>query len=134
MAPLVDCAASCSSCGRKVTPMFRLSDTVFKCPECHSAKKKHYESAFQYVPDITGSSPLITAGPIDHPAHYNAGKIEVIDFIEDQGLGFHLGNVIKYLSRAGKKNKETEIEDLHKAQWYLKRRITQLEKERGIPK
>lgn len=37
---------------------------------------------------------------VDHPAHYNTGSIEVIDFIEDQRLGFHLGNVVKYICRA----------------------------------
>lgn len=37
------------------------------------------------------------------PAHYTDGKIEVIDFIEDKKLGFHLGNTVKYISRAGKK-------------------------------
>lgn len=60
---------------------------------------------------------------INHPAHYTGGRIEVIDFIEDQGLGFHLGNVIKYVCRAGKKDPEKEIEDLKKAEWYLVRYI-----------
>lgn len=52
---------------------------------------------------------------INHPAHYNRGKIEVIDFIEDQELGFHLGNTVKYICRTGVKNKETGKEDLQKA-------------------
>ena len=60
---------------------------------------------------------------INHPAHYTDGKIEVIDFIEDKKLPYHLGNVIKYISRAGKKNPDTELEDLKKAQWYLNRYI-----------
>jgi hypothetical protein len=59
--------------------------------------------------------------PVNHPAHYTSGKIEVIDFIEDQGFGFHLGQVVKYVSRAGKK--DNEIQDLQKAQWYLTRYI-----------
>lgn len=63
---------------------------------------------------------------VDHPKHYTDGKIEVIDFIEDKNLGFHLGNTIKYISRAGKKDPTKEIEDLEKAQWYLTRRINQL--------
>jgi hypothetical protein len=58
---------------------------------------------------------------IDHPNYYNKGKIEVIDFIEDQELGFNLGNAVKYISRAGKKNVETYIQDLKKAIWYLER-------------
>lgn len=59
---------------------------------------------------------------VNHPAHYTTDKIEVIDFIEDQKLPYHLGNVIKYISRAGKKT-EDEITDLEKAQWYLNRYI-----------
>jgi hypothetical protein len=54
-----------------------------------------------------------------NPKHYNTGKIEVIDFIEDQNLGFHLGNVIKYICRA--KHKGKEMQDLEKALWYLQR-------------
>lgn len=58
---------------------------------------------------------------VNHPPHYNQGKIEVIEFIEDQGLGMHLGNAIKYISRAGKKNPEKTTEDLKKAIWYINR-------------
>ncbi len=58
---------------------------------------------------------------VDHPRHYNEGKIEVIDVIEDWDLGFHDGNVIKYVLRA--KFKGDEIQDLEKAVWYLKRYI-----------
>lgn len=64
---------------------------------------------------------------VDHPAHYNVGKIEVIDAIEDWQLGFHEGNVVKYVARA--KHKGKELEDLKKAAWYLNRRIAELEAE-----
>jgi hypothetical protein len=69
---------------------------------------------------------------VNHPAHYNAGKIEVIEFIEDQGFGhgFCRGNAIKYLARAGKKAGSDELEDLKKARWYLNRTIEVLEAER----
>lgn len=60
---------------------------------------------------------------VTHPAHYNAGKFEVIEIIEDQGLGFHLGNAIKYICRAGKKDPAKYVEDLEKAHWYLQRAI-----------
>lgn len=63
---------------------------------------------------------------VDHPSHYNRGKIEVIDFIEDQGLSFHLGNVIKYVARAGSKG--DKLEDLKKARWYLDRYINEVMK------
>lgn len=60
---------------------------------------------------------------VNHPAHYNRGKIECIEFIEDQQLGFHRGNALKYIVRAGAKDSAKEIEDLEKARWYLKREI-----------
>lgn len=61
--------------------------------------------------------------PVHRPAHYTQGKIEVIDFIEDQKLEYHLGNVVKYICRAGKKDPSKVVEDLEKARWYLDRKI-----------
>ena len=61
---------------------------------------------------------------INHPSHYTRGKIEVIDFIEDQQLPYHLGNVIKYIARAGYKG--DKLEDLKKARWYLDRYIKEV--------
>ena len=58
---------------------------------------------------------------VNHPKHYNEGKFEVIDVIEDWHLDFHLGNVIKYIARANHKGKL--LEDLKKAEWYLSRKI-----------
>lgn len=65
---------------------------------------------------------------VNYPSHYTDGKIEVIDFIEDKGLNYHKGNAVKYIARAGKKDKSKEIEDLRKAVWYLNREIERLEK------
>lgn len=69
------------------------------------------------------------ADAVNHPAHYGgAGNpYEAIKVIEAWGLGFRLGNAVKYISRAGKKG--SAIEDLRKAQWYLDREIEKLEKE-----
>lgn len=66
-----------------------------------------------------------TPDRVNHPSHYNSGKIEVIEFIEDQDLNFSRGNAVKYVSRAGKKGGtlKKEIEDLKKAAWYIKREI-----------
>lgn len=65
--------------------------------------------------------------PVNHPSHYTDGKIEVIDYIEDKKLQYHLGNAVKYISRAGKKDPKKEVEDLKKAKWYLDRYIKKLE-------
>lgn len=59
---------------------------------------------------------------VNHPSHYNMGKIEVIEAIEDWQLGFHLGNAVKYIARAGKKEPD-KLLDLKKARWYLNRAI-----------
>ncbi len=70
---------------------------------------------------------------VAHPSHYNTGKIEVIEFIEDQKLGFHLGNVVKYVARAGKKDPLKYKEDLEKAAWYLKRALELTKSEPARP-
>lgn len=59
---------------------------------------------------------------VNHPEHYKAGGIETIDFIESKDLNYRLGNVVKYVSRAGKKDSDP-VQDLEKAAWYLKREI-----------
>lgn len=68
--------------------------------------------------------------PVNHPAHYTNGKIEVADFIADQRLNFDRGNAVKYLCRAGAKDPACEIQDLEKAIWYINHEIKTL-KERN---
>ena len=62
---------------------------------------------------------------VDHPDHYNQGKIEVIDAIEDWDLNFNEGNVVKYVARH--RHKINPLEDLKKAKWYLERIISKYE-------
>lgn len=66
---------------------------------------------------------------IDHPKHYGGANnpYEVIEIIEVLEMDFHLGNVFKYIVRAGKKGTDKELEDLKKARWYLDRKIQRLE-------
>lgn len=66
---------------------------------------------------------------VNHPEHYQSQNIEVIDIIDDFSLDFYKGNVVKYVLRSGKKDKE--IQDLKKAHWYLSRLISNIEKEQG---
>jgi hypothetical protein len=70
---------------------------------------------------------LFVSDPVNHPPHYGGedNPYEAIKVIEAWGLGFHIGNVVKYLSRAGKKG--AAVEDLKKARWYLDREIARLE-------
>lgn len=65
---------------------------------------------------------------VDHPDYYGRGGIEAIDAIEAWGLGFNLGNVVKYIARAGHKT-EDGLRDLKKAEWYLSREIERMERE-----
>ena len=67
---------------------------------------------------------------VKHPSHYCYGKYEPKDIIRDWGLNFNLGNVIKYVARAGHKN--DILEDLLKAKQYLEFEIEALEEERKM--
>ena len=62
---------------------------------------------------------------VDHPSHYNQGRIEVIDFIDDQDLNFSLGNAVKYICRSG--HKGSKLQDLKKAIWYLEHEVKSIE-------
>ena len=58
---------------------------------------------------------------INHPPHYKEGGIETIDFIEAKKFNYNIGNAVKYLSRY--KHKDSPIDDLKKARWYIDREI-----------
>ena len=60
---------------------------------------------------------------MESPAHYTRGSIEVWDFIRDQQLNYHLGNAVKYISRAGHKSTESKVADLKKAIHYLENEL-----------
>ena len=66
---------------------------------------------------------VVQNDPVNHPSHYTAGGIEVIDFLESWNFPFHLANAIKYICRAGRKDKSKTAEDLRKAIWYINRYI-----------
>jgi hypothetical protein len=68
---------------------------------------------------------------VNHPVHYGGADnpYEAIKVIEAWGLGFSLGNTVKYIARAGKKDPAAKIEDLRKALWYLSHEIANLENE-----
>ena len=65
--------------------------------------------------------------PVNHPSHYTDGKFEVIEYIEDKNFGYHLGNAVKYISRAGKKDPSKTKQDLAKAIWYINRYMNSLD-------
>lgn len=74
----------------------------------------------------------MTHDPINHPSHYTEGrKYETIEVIEDWGLSYRLGNAVKYISRAGRKDPAKTVEDLKKSLWYIEREIAALEGDRS---
>lgn len=70
---------------------------------------------------------------INHPPHYTHGTIETIEVIEDWNMGYHLANVIKYISRYRFKytDKAKQINDLEKAIWFLERKIKKMREDNG---
>ena len=66
---------------------------------------------------------------VNHPNHYGGedNTYEAIKVIEAWDLDFHIGNTVKYISRAGKKGTDKELQDLKTALWYLERKIKNLE-------
>lgn len=80
------------------------------------------------TPHDGGCHTLRNSDPVHHPSHYASSSVEVIDAIEAWELGFCLGNTVKYVARAGKKDPAKTVEDLEKARWYLNREIERLTK------
>lgn len=64
-----------------------------------------------------------TVDNVIKPSHYKSGKFDVIAFCQEHDLNFDVGNVIKYCTRAGKKEGNSELQDLNKAMEFLRRRI-----------
>ena len=64
---------------------------------------------------------------VHHPSHYQGRKYEAIAIIQDYDLNFCLGNVLKYLLRAGRKDPSKKLEDLRKAKQYLEFEIAEIE-------
>jgi hypothetical protein len=83
--------------------------------------------------DFYQDHPKVQKEAVNHPGHYGGkdNPYEAIKVIEAWDLGFNLGNVVKYISRAGKKDSSMELEDLEKAKWYLDREIRKI-KDAGI--
>lgn len=87
------------------------------------AKNRAAKTSKKAAPMNTITLPVNTVrfDPVNHPAHYKAGGIETIDFIEAKRLNYNLGNVVKYITRSDLKGNRKQ--DLEKAMWYLKREL-----------
>lgn len=101
--------------------------TTVDSKKTEDRQKEDSKKLTVYAPTVEDKDKLysnIEHDAVNHPSHYTRGKIEVIDFIEDQQFPYHLGNVIKYIARAGYKG--DKLEDLKKARWYLDRYINEV--------
>lgn len=110
---------SCQVCG-KPSPLVQATD----CPEADATQRAMMAGA------LLGQRGVAMGERVNHPLHYGGDTTyEVIKVLEAWGLDkdFCLGNTVKYIARAGKKDDAKVVEDLKKARWYLDRRIQKLE-------
>jgi len=98
-----------------------LDKPVIKTPADTGSLDKVPSIVETHFPITMEESPTTNPDPVNHPWHYKVGGIETIDFIEAKNLGYNLGNVVKYITRAD--HKGNKLQDLQKAQWYLNREI-----------
>jgi hypothetical protein len=113
---------------RKAMEIYRQADGTFKSvtktpppSEILNIVETHFPITMEESSLDTVNPECTTHDPVNHPEHYKTGGIETIDFIEAKNLGYNLGNVVKYITRAD--HKGNKLQDLQKAQWYLNREI-----------
>lgn len=113
---------SCSNCRWE-----HVAEEDYPCAQC---KLNYLTSSDEYdrMP-LLWESAEEASDAVNHPSHYNKGKIEVADFISDQKLNFDRGNAVKYVCRAGDKDPDAEVQDLEKAIWYIQHEIKVLKGE-----
>lgn len=94
-------------------------------------KRVDKESSNDTEKNSSEAKPLPEQSAVNHPSHYNMGKYEVIDVINDWNLNFQKGNAVKYIARAGHKDPSKEIEDLEKALFYINYEVSRLKSLKG---
>ena len=70
----------------------------------------------------------MTDNSVLSPSYYNKENMSVSDIVDEYELNFNKGNIIKYVLRSGKKQADTEIQDLQKAMRYCQMEIERLSK------
>jgi len=121
-----------------------MKETILYCPDHGVIDKPSWSDQFAQCPVCFCDLEVVRDGEVleknldidkyftkpdvvASPAHYaGTGKIQPIEYINDHGLNFNRGNVIKYVSRAGHKDPSKEVEDLEKARQYLDFEINRL--------
>lgn len=131
-APPFDHGLICSKCGEgpsnhgyirkpfKTEEEYEMEDRKYKTGSYAPNTTKPVDVRYSHQADLEKD-----ADPVNHPAHYTAYKgLEIIQLTEQ--MNFNRGNAVKYIARAGLKEKSTEIEDLEKAKWYIQREIERI--------
>lgn len=95
-------------------------EPIKPCENMENPTPIYYDNELKYF-TTPGCAKGEIHDSVNHPSHYTDGKYECIDFIEEYGTITHIGNAIKYASRAGKKDEDAYVEDLKKGLWYLHR-------------
>ena len=92
-------------------------------------KSLSYEDAKQALEQKFDNDTAVGVDMVAKPPHYNHGRYETIEVIEDWNLNYHCGNAVKYISRHMHKGKP--VEDIRKAVWYLQRYLLTMEEKHG---
>lgn len=107
------------------------ANAVERIDELHRQNRSLEDRAVQWQKAAAVQAARVDGRPpsdtVAHPSYYNTGKFEVIEVIHDWKLGFDLGNAVKYIARAGRKDPAKTIEDLKKAIFYINDEIKRLE-------
>lgn len=111
----------------RITRAEASADMTFPWTKNKDAAVAEDPRARETSPETPKSKRPPASDSVNHPSHYTFGRFEVIEVIEDWGLGFHEANAVKYIARAGKKDPAKHVEDLRKAAWYINRRIAHLQ-------
>jgi len=98
-------------------------DRMYEITKGRREQRAEWKNLFIASSDESITMEEPAADPVNHPAHYKVGGMETIDFIEAKDLSYHLGNAVKYISRADHKGNRKQ--DLEKAKWYIERAIAQ---------
>ena len=98
-------------------------DRMYEITKGRREQRAEWKNLFIASSDESITMEEPAADPVNHPAHYKVGGMETIDFIEAKDLSYHLGNAVKYISRADHKGNRKQ--DLEKAKWYIDRAIAQ---------
>ena len=126
--PKATTAEIAQKCGCTAQNVYNVRSKVKMQNEANGYAPLETQEWFKWNKEIFDTTPALVATQpdmVNHPPHYTVGGVETIDFIEAKGLNYHLGQVIKYVSRAGKKG--DALQDLQKARWYLNREIARVE-------